>query len=66
MNSTQIIETYKQDIEQAVNANNTQEVLRLTAIIVENACREQKARFQSMAFDLANDIANDNSYRVER
>lgn len=66
MNNTQIIETYKQDIEHAVNAGDTQEVLRLAAIIIENACRGQKAKFQSMAFALANNIANDNSHRVER
>lgn len=66
MNNTQIIETYKQDIEKAVNNGDTQEVLLLTVIIVENACREQKAKFQSMAFDFANDIVNDNSHRVDR
>jgi len=62
MKNLEIIKSYKKDVEKAVNNNDAREVFRLICVITDNVSREQKSVFTSLAFDLANEIANSKQY----
>jgi len=62
MKNLEIIKSYKKDVEIAVNNNDVSEVFRLICVIADNVSREQNSVFTSLAFDLANEVANSKQY----